>query len=104
MFGLTLSRESEKEKLMKLKDLRKMDTDQVLGLIGLETKRSPSDALLTGLGTFSLGVLVGAGVALLLAPKSGRELRKDLGDKLQTVTEKPIGNGKSLADLASNAR
>ena len=29
---------------------------------------------------FVIGGLVGAGVALLLAPKSGRELRKDISD------------------------
>ena len=44
---------------------------------------------------FLAGGLVGAGVALLLAPKSGRELRKDLtdiaastGDKITATVEK----------------
>ena len=44
---------------------------------------------------FLAGGLVGAGIALLLAPKSGRELRKDLkdvaasaGDKITATVEK----------------
>jgi len=44
---------------------------------------------------FLAGGLVGAGVALLLAPKSGRELRKDIrdiaastGDTITTTVEK----------------
>ena len=32
------------------------------------------------LGTFGVGLLVGAGLGLLLAPKAGRELRDDLRD------------------------
>jgi gas vesicle protein len=44
---------------------------------------------------FLAGGLVGAGVALLLAPKSGRDLRKDIkdiavnaGDKISATVEK----------------
>jgi gas vesicle protein len=44
---------------------------------------------------FLVGGLVGAGIALLLAPKSGRELRKDIkdiaastGDKITATVEK----------------
>jgi len=49
----------------------------------------------TMLVPFLAGSLVGAGVALLLAPKSGRELRKDIrdiavntGDTITTTVEK----------------
>lgn len=45
--------------------------------------------------SFAVGGLVGAGVALLLAPKSGKELRKDIKnmavetrDKIVTTVEK----------------
>ena len=68
---------------MKLHDLKDMDKDDLLGLIGLQTKRSFTNELLGSLGTFGIGLLVGAGVALLLAPKPGRELRHDLRAKLQ---------------------
>ena len=67
---------------MKLQDLRDMDKDDFLGLIGLQTKHSFTNQLLGTLGTFGVGLLVGAGVALLLAPKAGNELRHDLRAKL----------------------
>lgn len=67
---------------MKLQDLRDMDKDDFLGLIGLQTKRSLSGEILGSLGTFGIGLLVGAGVALLLAPKPGRDLRQDIRTKM----------------------
>jgi gas vesicle protein len=36
---------------------------------------------------FGVGLLVGAGVALMLAPKSGRELRRDLGRQANRIGE-----------------
>jgi gas vesicle protein len=67
---------------MKLEDLRNMDKNDFLGLLGLETKQSLTGRLLGTLGTFGIGLLVGAGVALLLAPKAGSDLRHDLRAKL----------------------
>lgn len=40
-----------------------------------------------GLGKFAVGALIGAGAALLFAPKTGKELRKDLKIKLDEVLE-----------------
>jgi len=37
---------------------------------------------------FGVGVLVGAGVALLTAPKSGREVREDIGRAARGIGEK----------------
>ena len=39
------------------------------------------------LGSFVLGALVGAGVALLFAPRSGRELREDIADGARRLKE-----------------
>lgn len=72
---------------MKWQDLREMDKDDLLGYLGLQTKRSFSSELLGTLGTFGIGLLVGAGVALLLAPKPGRELRQDIRTKMQRKAE-----------------
>ncbi len=68
---------------MNLKDLKGMDKDDLLGLLGLETKSSTSAWLAGTLGTFGIGLLVGAGIALILAPKPGRELREDIRDRLR---------------------
>jgi len=67
---------------MKLQDIRDMDKDDFLGILGLQTRQSFTNHLLGALGPFGIGLLVGAGVALLLTPKSGSELRHDLRAKL----------------------
>lgn len=41
-----------------------------------------------GLAKFALGVGLGIGAGMLLAPKKGEELRKDLKNKLNELTEK----------------
>jgi gas vesicle protein len=87
---------------MKLHDLKDMDKDDFLGMIGLQTKRSFTGELLGGLGTFGIGLLVGAGVALLLAPKPGRELRQDLRSKMQRGKGEasPTASGESFTSHA----
>lgn len=72
---------------MNLKDLKGMDKDEILGLLGLETKQSTSRWLAGTLSTFGIGMLVGAGVALMLAPKPGRELRGDIRERLRRAPE-----------------
>jgi len=68
---------------MNLKDLKNLDKDDLLGMLGLEQKHSTAGWLAGTLGTFGIGMLVGAGIALILAPKPGRELREDIRDRLR---------------------
>jgi gas vesicle protein len=68
---------------MNFKDLKNLDRDDVLGMLGLEQKHSTGAWLAGTLGTFGIGMLVGAGIALILAPKPGRELREDIRDRLR---------------------
>ena len=68
---------------MKINDLRDFSKDDVLSALGLTSKPSTSDRLLGALSIFGVGLLVGAGAALLLAPKSGEALRADLGERLR---------------------
>ena len=50
---------------------------------------------------FMFGALVGAAVALLMAPKPGQELREDLTDQASDA----IGRGKDLArNVSKRAR
>jgi hypothetical protein len=72
---------------MNLKDLKNLDKDEILGMLGLETKSSAGGWVAGTLGTFGLGLLVGAGIALMLAPKPGRELRGDIRDRLRRAPE-----------------
>ncbi|MFZ5472001.1 MAG: YtxH domain-containing protein [Myxococcota bacterium] len=66
----------------KLKELKDLDKDDVLEVLGLQSRRTAVDYLLPAVGIFSVGVLVGAGIGLLLAPKPGAELRHDLRERL----------------------
>ena len=54
---------------MNLKDVRNLDKDDLLSLLGLEKKSSPGAGLAAALGTFGVGLLVGAGHR----PHSGAE-------------------------------
>ena len=76
---------------MKMQDITNMDKNDVLGMLGLEARRSDTSRVLKTLATFGIGLVVGAGVALLLAPKAGSELRQDLRTKFRR-------DGKDKAD------
>ena len=65
---------------MHLKDL---SSDDVLGALGLQSRQTAGDYILPALGIFGVGVLVGASLGLLFAPKPGAELRHQIGDKVR---------------------
>ncbi len=91
---------------LNLKDLQKLDKDDLLHLLGLETRRGPSEVLLPALGAFTVGVLVGAGIGLLLAPKPGTQLRDELGRRLKAAPEDAAGTRSTEvpSGIASGAR
>lgn len=64
-----------------------------------------NDEQSTGSGMFMLGAvagaLVGAGVALLMAPKAGAEVRKDLSDGYSSVRDAASRRYREMADRAS---
>ena len=68
---------------MKFSDITHLTKDDILGAIGLASKQSTTAAVLESLAIFSVGVLVGASAALLMAPKPGRELREELTARLR---------------------
>jgi gas vesicle protein len=83
---------------MKLSDISELTKDDVLAALGLATKPSTSERLLGSLGFFGLGAVVGAGLALMLAPSSGQELRGDLGKRIRRAVPEAVNdlsNGRS---------
>ena len=64
------------------KNLPDMDKDDLLELVGLESRRSTAEKMMPSLALFGAGVLLGVGLGLMLAPKPGAELRHDLRDRL----------------------
>jgi len=59
---------------------RYVDRDAMLRAMGLE-QRTPAGDFFTGLGLFSIGVLVGAGLGLMFAPSRGNEMRQKMGER-----------------------
>jgi len=71
-----------------LRTLRNLDKDDVLGALGLQTRRSVAEYVLPVLGVFGAGLLVGVGVGMLAAPRSGRELRDELGRQANNARDR----------------
>jgi hypothetical protein len=57
--------------------MKSFDKQDILEALGIE---SGSNWLPTALAGFGIGCIVGAAAAMLLAPKSGRELREDIAN------------------------
>lgn len=72
---------------MNIDQMKNLDKNDFLNMLGLETRRSPADYIMPALALFGLGVVVGTGVGLLVAPRPGRELREDLAHRLQNAPE-----------------
>lgn len=66
------------------RNLSSLEPDDLFGLVGLERRRSH---VLQTLGLLGLGALIGAGVALLVAPSAGRETRAKLGKEIEKLGE-----------------
>jgi hypothetical protein len=64
---------------------RGLSTSDVLSALGLERRRTPIDVIIPAAGLFFAGLMVGAGVALLVAPKSGRETRNELKGRATNI-------------------
>lgn len=82
----------------RLSDLRGLSKADVLAAIGLASKRSASEKILGSLSIFGVGLLVGGAAALLLAPKTGTDLREDLGQRFRKLREERQGQGGSAAN------
>lgn len=67
---------------MNAMDLRHLKLNDVLGAVGLQRRSRPMEMVLPAMGLFAAGVAVGCGIGLMLAPKSGAQLRQQLVGKV----------------------
>ncbi len=67
--------------------VRGFEINDLLGLVGLQRRRSTLQAILPAIGLVALGAAVGAGTALLVAPSSGAELRQRLSERVDKLAE-----------------
>lgn len=61
-------------------------TEEILRALGLRAYHETH--YMSGIALFGAGLLVGAGLALLFAPTSGRELRDQVGERAQQARER----------------
>lgn len=69
---------------MKIEDILQAlpSKEDLASAVGLEPRSSLTMDALTAFGIFGVGMALGAGLALLLAPKAGREIRHDIEEKI----------------------
>ncbi len=65
-----------------LKKLGEVDMKEATDAVKAIGKASTGAALLPGLGSFGIGVALGVGVTLLVAPRTGKETRALIAKKL----------------------
>ena len=74
--------------------------DDVIRALGLHS-RQRSD-LAPSMALFGAGLLVGAGLALLFAPTSGRELREEIGERAADLRERATAAADDATDGAQH--
>ncbi len=69
---------------MKIEDILQAlpSKEDLASAIGLEARPAPTADLLAAFGIFGAGIVLGAGLALLFAPKSGHAIRHDIAEKV----------------------
>ena len=66
----------------------------------LTSRSNPPGHLLAGVGIFAAGLLAGAALAILFAPKPGAELREEIGARVGGLRDK-IANTEEDTDDSS---
>jgi hypothetical protein len=80
------------------------DRDDLLRLLARRRSRMRSDDILSAVGLLGTGLLIGAGLALLFAPKSGRELRKQMSDRMEEARSSLGGESSERRQGGSTSR
>ena len=62
--------------------------EDLIRALGLQTRRSNGSDIVSSVALFGAGLLVGAGLALLFAPSSGRELREEIGERAADLRDR----------------
>ena len=72
---------------MKIEDILRAlpSKEDIASAVGLEARSSTTGDMLTAFAIFGTGMILGAGLALLFAPKAGHEIRHDIAEKVGEI-------------------
>lgn len=80
-----------------------LSTDDILAALGLRRQPSGLSLVLPAAGYFAAGIMFGAGLGLLLAPRSGAETRRQLKGKATGFTRRLGSAAEELAEEVESA-
>ena len=80
---------------MKIEDILQSlpSKEDIASAVGLQTRASSTESFLGAFSIFGSGIILGAGLALLLAPKAGAEIRHDIAGKVGEIGERLRAHG-----------
>ena len=89
---------------MKLEEILRLlpSREDIAAAVGIETRSSATSAALGSVGLVGTGMVLGAGLALLFAPKVGTELRHSIVDRVGEVAAQ-LRSGAALAESECRA-
>lgn len=76
-----------------LRNLPGWDLDDGLDLVGLQRRPTKVNRLLSSAGLVAAGMIVGAAIGIMFAPRSGSELRRELRERGPSALRETPGNG-----------
>lgn len=85
------------------KGIARRGTKSILETLGLEKKTSMGASLFGALRLFGLGAIAGVGLGLLLAPRSGRAMRHDLGRRVKQGVLRAADRGQEMLESTQMA-
>jgi hypothetical protein len=86
---------------MDMKDIKNLDKEQILEMLGLQQADTTVAVTLRALGLIGIGALLGATIMLFLAPQSGREMRENVVKKVKNATDQAASIARNKVDEAS---
>jgi hypothetical protein len=87
-----------------LQSLQSISSDDILAAIGLEKRRTSVDVILPSVALFAAGAIVGAAAAVLLTPKTGPTLRRELTDGARDLSQRLGNTAQAVQEYVSGNR
>jgi len=89
----------------RLQSLQNFSGDDILAALGLEKRRDPLlEVMLPSVALFTAGAVVGAAAALLLAPKPGPVLRRELTEGAKDLSQRLGSTAQAVQEYVSGNR